>query len=184
MIEKLERHTRVEKGLTRDIEISCPPEQSEIVSKINELVDAVNKLQERVNDHDQAFDDCARDITKTETMLKNINTTVGSLITDNNIHEKQIDELQMKLEPHKCEPAENGKCSKMEQDPFAEQRGWVGCVCRFWYDNPADTALDYLGRIQTGKNGIEYYGMETYDWFPHCEPILPTDPAIYKGDDK
>lgn len=48
MIEKLERHTRVEKGLTQDIKISCPPAQSEIVSKINELVDVVNRLEESV----------------------------------------------------------------------------------------------------------------------------------------
>lgn len=65
----------------------------------------------------------------------------------------------------------------------AEQRKWIGCVCRFWYDNPDDTTLDYLGKIQTGENGIVYYGKETYDWFPHCEPILPTDDAIYKGGD-
>lgn len=49
MIEKLERHTRVEKGLTQDIKISCPPGQSEIVSKINELVDAVNSLRDDCN---------------------------------------------------------------------------------------------------------------------------------------
>lgn len=49
------------------------------------------------------------------------------------------------------------------QDPYAEQRKWIGCVCRFWYDNPDDTVLDYLGKIQTGENGIEYYGKETYD---------------------
>lgn len=100
--------------------------------------------------------------------------TVNALIKENNIHEKQIDELQMKLEPEKCE---------IPVDPFAEQRKWIGCVCRFWYDNPDNTTLDYLGKIQTGENGIEYYGKETYDWFPHCEPILPTDNAIYKGGD-
>lgn len=82
--------------------------------------------------------------------------------------------------------AENATISKMEsvQDKFAEQRKWIGCVCRFWFDNPNDTVLDYLGKIQTGKNGIEYYGKETYDWFPHCEPILPTDNAIYKGGER
>ena len=68
-------------------------------------------------------------------------------------------------------------------DPYAEQRKWIGCVCRFWYDNPNDTLLDYLDKIQTGKNGVEYYAKESGDWFPHCEPILPTDDAIYKGGD-
>lgn len=41
-IEKLERHIRVENGY----EISCPPEEAEIIEKINLLVDAVNELKE------------------------------------------------------------------------------------------------------------------------------------------
>lgn len=40
-IEKLERHIRVENGY----EISCPPDEAEIIEKINELVDAVNELK-------------------------------------------------------------------------------------------------------------------------------------------
>lgn len=96
--------------------------------------------------------------------------TVNVLIKENNIHEKQIDELQMKVEPDKT------------KDPYAEQRKWIGCVCRFWFDNPDDTVLDYLGKIQTGENGIEYYGKETYDWFPHCEPVKPDDDIIFKGE--
>lgn len=32
---------------------------------------------------------------------------VNALVKENNIHEKQIDELQMKMEPKKCEPVEN-----------------------------------------------------------------------------
>lgn len=71
--------------------------------------------------------------------------------------------------------------TKEPADPYAEQRKWIGCVCRFWYDNPNDTLLDYLDKIQTGKNGVEYYTKESGDWFSHCEPVLPTDNAIYKG---
>lgn len=58
-----------------------------MVKKHNALVDAVNKL---------------------ETMAKNTNTVLKSLVQENNIHEKHIDELQMKVEPEECEiPAEN-----------------------------------------------------------------------------
>lgn len=58
-----------------------------VETTINLLIDAVNKL---------------------ETMARNTNTVLESLVQENNIHEKQIDELQMKLEPEKCEtPAEN-----------------------------------------------------------------------------
>lgn len=70
--------------------------------------------------------------------------------------------------------------TKTPADPYAEQRKWIGCVCRFWYDNPNDTLLDYLDKIQTGKNGVEYYSKESGDWFPHCEPVKPDDEIIYK----
>ena len=40
---------------------------------------------------------------------------------------------------------------------------------------------DYLDKIQTGKNGVEYYAKESGDWFPHCEPVKPDDDTIYKG---
>lgn len=38
------------------------------------------------------------------TVLNHVVDAVNALVESNNIHEKQIDELQMKLEPHKCEP--------------------------------------------------------------------------------
>ena len=53
-----------------------------MTEKINELVDAVNKLK---------------------TMAKNTNTVLESLVEENNIHEKQIDELQMKINPKSVE---------------------------------------------------------------------------------
>ena len=45
-IERLERHIRVENGY----EISCPPDEAEIVDKINLLVDAVNELKGAKNE--------------------------------------------------------------------------------------------------------------------------------------
>ena len=86
--------------------------------------------------------------------------------------------------------SEKGECLWCENitafdnnDLYAEQKRWIGKICRFWYDNPNDTLLDYLDKIQMGKNGIEYYSKESGDWFPNCEPVLPTDNAIYKGGD-
>lgn len=113
---------------------------------------------------------------------------VNALVEENNIHEEQIDELQMKVEPEKCKPETSvsiDEALKMGKkvDLYAEQRKWIGKVCRFWFNDINDTCLDYLGKIQTGENGIEYYGKETYDWFPHCEPVKPDDDIIYKGGD-
>lgn len=61
--------------------------------KINELIDAVNELHEEAENN-------ARIRADHENLI-------NTLVAENNIHEKQIDELQMKLEPKKCEPAEN-----------------------------------------------------------------------------
>ena len=75
------------------------------------------------------------------------------------------------------------KNAENRENPKVEQHKWIGCICRFWYDDPNNTLLDYLNKIQTGKNGVEYYAKESGDWFPNCEPVLPTDNAIYKGGD-
>ena len=45
-IERLERHIRIE----NDYEISCPPDEDEVIEKINELVNAVNELKGAKND--------------------------------------------------------------------------------------------------------------------------------------
>ena len=88
-----------------------------------------------------------------------------------------VNELQQKVVISKMEKVEPA-------DPYTNQRKWIGCVCRFWYDNPNDTLLDYLDKIQTGKNGVvQYYAKESGDWFPNCKPVLPIDNAIYKGGD-
>lgn len=75
-----------------------------ISDKINELVDTVNKL---------------------ETMAKNTNTVLESLVEENNIHEKQIDELQMKIEPKKCEITQNSTNNSENSHLFQgnEQKG-------------------------------------------------------------
>jgi len=159
MIEKLEKHI-IGENAPGMVSLMVAPTAEQQVDKINELCDVVNTIQK---EREAERFEIQEWIGILEAVRKSVN-----------VHEKQIDELQMKLEPEKCETP---------VDPYAEQHKWIGCLCRFWFDNPDDTVLDCLGKIQTGENGIEYYGKETYDWFPHCEPILPTDNAIYKGAD-
>lgn len=117
--------------------------------------------------------------------IKKINELVDAV----NELQKQIDKMSFAILDLATPNGENKALesikaeSKTSADPYAEQRQWIGCVCRFWYDNPNDTLLDYLEKIQTGKNGVEYYAKESGDWFPNCKPVLPTDNAIYKGGD-
>lgn len=128
------------------------------ISKINELVDIVNTIQKG---REAEWFEIQEWIGILEAVRKSVN-----------IHEKQIDELQMKLEPEKCEtPAKT-----------PEEFRWIGCVCRFWFDNPNDTVLDYLKDIKIGADGFQYYGKECGDWFPHCEPVKPDSEVIYHGE--
>lgn len=140
------------------------PDTTALVGKINELADAVNKL---------------------ETMAKNTNTVLESLVEENNIHEKQIDELQMKAEPEKCKtPADNsGKanCQEKAQDEYAEQRKWVGKLCKFWDDNYK--IIKHFGILtRIDETAIVRYEAENGFWYCACEPVKPDDDIIYKGE--
>lgn len=148
MIEKLKVVIKPEdwKLPVNELEMRC---LKNLLLKVDELVDAINELQGQVDDHEQAFDDCARDITKIETMLKNINTTN----------------------------------SKMEN--VAEQRKWIGKLCRFWDDDVFVTSNDWAFGILTSiDKGMQYqYCCNENCNFKHCEPVKPDDDIIYKGGD-
>ena len=134
------------------------------LNKINELVDAVNKL---------------------ETMAKNTNTVLESLVVENNIHEKQIDELQMKLEPGKCETRPENVRPDAEsrpenvQDKFVEQRKWIGKLCKFW---DIDNNNLYYGPLTKIHDTSPYcYECNHKICYANCEPVK--DDVIYKGGD-
>lgn len=124
--------------------------------KINELVDAVNTIQKE------------REAERFE--IQEWISIIGAVRKSVNIHEKQIDELQMKLEPEKCEPA----------DPYAEQRKWIGKVCKFWDNLDTDYSLALLAKIQE-KEPMPFEDYRGNQWY-HCEPVKPEDDVIYKGE--
>ena len=128
---------------------------SAMAGKIDELVDAVNKQQIQLNNH--------------ECRLLDLQNRVTAL-DDPSYHEDEDSDWY-----------DDPKYREQPVDPYAWQHKWIGCICRFWFDDPNGTVLDYLGEIKRGQNGIEYYGKECGDWFPHCEPVKSTDNAIYKG---
>lgn len=165
-------------------------------SILNQLVDAVNELLDRV-------DTCEHCLLETDKLT-------DQLIKSNNIHEKQIDELQIKLEPEKCatgttadklldptpsmleEVLENIKKEEEKkalealtpdlQDPYTEQRKWIGKLCKFWdYDGEEKwfSILEYID-----KNSPYSYCASGDWWYKHCEPVSPDDDIIYKKDEK
>ena len=167
-----------------------------IINKINTLVDAVNELHEeaennariRANHEHKIEEFQAKDeeiaewidileavrksVNKLETMAKNTNTVLESLVQENNIHEKQIDELQMKVEPKKC---------KAPADQYAEQRRWIGKLCRFWNINKDNSTYEILEKVVTDWPCRFKEKGNPYLW-EHCELVKPDDDIIYKGE--
>ena len=126
--------------------------------KINELVDAVNTIQKEREA--ERFE-----IQEWIGILEAVRESV-------NIHEKQIDELQMKVEPEKCEKP---------VDPYAKQRGWIGCLCRFWFDNKKQADIGILGDIDEDEIH-PYFNADLGHNYKCCEPVKPDDDIIYKGE--
>ena len=149
-----------------------------LVQKINELVDAVNTIQKEreaewfeIKEWIGILEAVRKSVNKLEAMAKNTNTVLESLVEENNIHEKQIDELQMKVEPEKCE---------IHIDQYAEQQKWIGRLCKFWdYDGEEKwfSALEHID-----KNSPYPYCASGDWWYKHCEPVGLDDLIIYKGD--
>ena len=164
------------------------------ISKVNELIDAVNTIQKEreaerfeIQERIDILEAVRKSVNKLETMAKNTNTVLESLVQENNIHEKQINELQMKLEPEKCKTrSENVQPdaesrSENVQDKFAQYRDWAGKLCRFWnvdkdkaiYGILEEVKADWAYRFQ--KKGENYL-------FDHCEPVKPDEDIIYRGE--
>ena len=177
---------------------------SAMAGKIDELVDAVNAIQK---EREAERFEIQEWIGILEAVRKSVN-----------IHEKQIDELQMKLEPEKCEtPAENvqelakkaeKECrfnpvqadrevynaltrsenvqpdiesrSENVQDKFAEQRKWIGKLCKFRHGLGVVPTYGILSEILPDSD-LPYYKKDTDTYWKYCEPVKPDDDIIYKG---
>ena len=96
---------------------------------------------------------------------------INALVESNNIHEKQIDELQMKVEPEKCEAP---------VDPYTEQQKWIGKLCKFWDYDGEEKWFSTLEHID--KNSPYPYCASGDWWYKHCEPVKPDSELIYHGE--
>lgn len=89
---------------------------------------------------------------------------VNALVEENNIHEKQIDKLQMK-----------------QDDKYAEQKKWIGKLCRCWDSNIDGDVWGILQDIKDNKTEKYYlYGIG----YEHCEPVRPDDSIICQGEQR
>lgn len=129
-----------------------------VATKLNEIIDAVNTIQK---EREAERFEIKEWIDILEAVRKSVNT-----------HEKQIDKLQMKLEPEKCE---------IPVDPYAEQRKWIGKACWFWDGGAKTRAFGKLNQVDTEYNDAPFQ-TNFGQWYEHCEPVKPDDDIIYKGD--
>lgn len=90
-----------------------------------------------------------------------------------------IDMLTFRLNQVLEKTPENRESSKMEQDRFAEQRRWIGKLCKVYDDNDF---VHYAVLEKISDNSYYCYGTPVGD-YKHCEPVKPDDDIIYKGGD-
>lgn len=160
MIKKLEKHI-IGENAPGMVSLMVSPTAEQQVNKINELVDTVNAIQK---EREAEWFEIKEWIGILEAVRKSVN-----------IHEKQIDELQMKPEPEKC---------KKPTNPYAKQLGWIGKLCKFWNDEDEGYTYDILIDIEDDGSGYPYkiVDVDSKTWtisYKHCEPV-PED-LIYKG---
>lgn len=66
------------------------------------------------------------------------------------------------------------------QDEFAEQRKWIGKLCRF-RDNPAcEWKYGILYRIYENTD-FPFWDTDCYE-YAECEPVKPDEDIIYRGE--
>ena len=64
-------------------------------------------------------------------------------------------------------------------DPYAEQRKWIGKLCRFWDIQEEYKFVGILGEVADNGTYFQKDGIVSY---LNCEPVKPDDDIIYKGE--
>lgn len=148
-----------------------------VSTKLNEIIDAVNTIQK---EREAERFEIQEWIGILEAVRKSVN-----------VHEKQIDELQMKVEPEKCETrpenVQPDAKSRPEnvQNKFAEQRRWIGMLCKFWFADAEHPTFGILDFVDAGSHPEPFHincGESEQGWYPHCEPVKPDSDIIYNGE--
>lgn len=65
-------------------------------------------------------------------------------------------------------------------DPYAEQRKWIGKLCRFWRNNEDWQVYARLHKIYPDQE--QPYESENLFLYECCEPVSPEDDIVFKGE--
>lgn len=93
-----------------------------------------------------------------------------------------VNELQTKV--NKLAPNINFAQPEVK-DKFAEQRKWIGKLCKFWDDEDEGYVYEILIDIEDDGSDYPYKMTDTdsENWtmsYKHCEPV--SEDLIYKGE--
>lgn len=143
------------------------------IKKINQVIDKVNQL-------DPIIQNLVNTSIEDGNRLLSFRDSLDAIRNMVNIHEKEIDKLQMLVEPEKCNyyQSEDGKIRLTT--PILLREKWIGHLCKFWDDNDK-FCFGLLSEID--KGGIyPFCCMPSETWWEHCELVKPDSPFIYRGD--
>lgn len=131
------------------------------------------------------FDSTEASIYHAEKLYAKVNQlvdAVNELQESQNTYWTDIAELKKELQTRAENVQPDAKIrSENVQDKFAEQRKWIGQLCKFWDDN--SKIIKHFGILtRIDETAIVRYEAENGFWYCACEPVKPDDNIIYKGD--
>lgn len=133
----------------------------------------------------KGFDDKPQMPTATE-FLDKINElvdAVNELQESQNTYWTDIAEIKKELQT-RAENVQPDAESRPEnvQDKFAEQRKWIGKLCKFFDKEIGEKVWGILGGIDYSENEkYPYWCDQLQEQYQCCEPVKPDDDIIYKG---
>lgn len=129
---------------------------ADCMDKINEVIEAVNTIQK-----------------EREAEWFEIREWI-SIVSDLRSRVPVVESRVSLLEEHAHPTA------KTPVDLYAEHRKWIGCLCRFWFDNKKQADIGILGDIDEDEIH-PYFNADLGHNYKCCEPVKPDDDIIYKG---
>ena len=100
-------------------------------------------------------------------------------------HDKDSDWYDGQTRPENVQPDAESRPENV-QDKFAEQRKWIGKLCKFWFADAEHPTFGILDFVDVGPHPEPFHincGESEQGWYSHCEPVKPDDDIVYKGYD-
>ena len=131
------------------------------------------------------LDEILREIPNTESRITRLALSINELVDAVNEQQKQIDKMSCAILDLATPDGENKALKSIQaalDDPYAEQRKWLGKLCKFWdYDGEEDKVIGVLtGVFDEADRPFERNIDQAL--YKHCEPVKPDDDIIFKGE--